>query len=406
MTKCTRAHQYARMLDIFITFLLGPFFRHLGIGVRSPSNKLIVAPQDDAPSIHFKRWRDTIKIIVSPELTFAECYSEQHIVIENGDVYKFFLYMFNRHISPIRTFIFFRKIAKPFQYFYQGLTPKRSKSNVAAHYDLGNELYELFLDPDKQYSCAYFQDPHQDLATAQQQKKDYIIRKLKPMPGMSALDIGCGWGGLSLDLARAGLSVKGITLSEEQIKTAKNRAAETGLNVDFQLQDYRHEHDKYDRIVSVGMFEHVGKARFQEFFDQIQKNLKDDGIAVIHTIGRPKSPVPVNKFILKYIFPGGHIPSLSEIAPVIEKSGLLVSDIEYLYLHYADTLRHWRMNFMENQDRAAALYDMKFVRIWELYLASSEAAFRAKGMVIFQIQLRKPSSPVDLTRDYMYGPQK
>jgi cyclopropane-fatty-acyl-phospholipid synthase len=390
------------MLDRIITMMLGSIFRSSTIGLRSPTKSLLVAPQHGSPVLHFRRWRDLFRLPFSPELTFGEAFANGHLDIEDGDVYDVVSCIYRTTAETPKVARVMGKLSAPVMFFLQGLNPKKSKANVAAHYDLGNALYDLFLDDDKQYSCAYFHDPSQDLATAQQQKKNHIIKKLLPERGMTTLDIGCGWGGLSLDLARAGLAVTGITLSEEQFSTAQERGRQSNSNVRFKLQDYRLEKKQYDRVVSVGMFEHVGKSRFQEYFNQVAANLKDDGIALIHTIDRPTSPTNVNRFITKYIFPGGYIPSLSQMTKAAEKSGLLITDIECLYLHYAETLRHWRMNFLQNREAAIALYDERFARIWELYLAGCEATFRAKNMLVFQVQLRKAQSPVSLTRDYLY----
>jgi cyclopropane-fatty-acyl-phospholipid synthase len=391
------------MLEQIITKTLGPIFRLSTVGLRSPTNTLLIAPEDGSPILHFRRWRDLFRLFISPELTFGEAFAGGHLDIEDGDVYDAVTRLYGAAIEPPKSARIMQALTAPVNFFLQGLNPRKSKANVAAHYDLGNALYDLFLDDDKQYSCAYFHDPSQDLATAQRQKKNHIIKKLLPEPGMTALDIGCGWGGLSLDMARAGLEVTGITLSEEQFATSKERGQQSNYNIRFKLQDYRLEEDRYDRVVSVGMFEHVGKSCFQEYFNQVAANLKDDGIALIHTIGRPTPPQGVNRFITKYIFPGGYIPSLSQITTVAEKSGLLITDIECLYVHYAETLRHWRINFLKNREAAIALYDERFARIWELYLAGCEASFRAKSMLVYQVQLRKPASPVSLTRDYLYS---
>lgn len=390
------------MLDQIILKMLGPIFRVIGLGLRSPAKTLLITPKEGAPILHFKRWRDLFRLVASPELTVGEAFAHGHLTIEDGDIYDVALTALMAQVPLPKFAQCCLKMMRPVHYFMQGLTPKKSKANVAAHYDLGNALYDLFLDDDKQYSCAYFKDPAQDLATAQQQKKDHIIKKLMAAPGMTALDIGCGWGGLSLDMARAGMAVTGITLSEEQFATAEKRGWDSGRNVRFKLQDYRQESGHYDRVVSVGMFEHVGKAKFQEYFDQVARNLKEDGIALIHTIGRPKPPREVNRFITKYIFTGGYIPTLSQIAAVAERSGLLITDVECLYVHYAETLRHWRMNFLANRDKAVALYDERFARIWEFYLAACEASFRAKEMMVFQVQLRKLNTPHSWTREYMY----
>ncbi len=379
--------------------MLGPYFRSAGLGLRSPTTRRLIAPKSNAPTLFFKRWRDMFRLPFSPELVFAKSYAEGNLVIEDGDVFDVCMQTYSVELDFPQVINW---IMVPINLFYQGRTPAQSQSNVAAHYDLGNDLYNLFLDPDKQYSCAYFHDLNQDLATAQKQKKQHIITKLLPTSGMTALDIGCGWGGLSLDMAQAGLKVTGITLSEEQIAVAKTRGRAANLDIEFKLIDYRLENGRYDRVVSIGMFEHVGKAKFQEYFDQVSKNLKDDGIALIHTIGRPGPPTYVNRFITKYIFPGGYIPSLSQIATTVERSGLLMTDVECLYLHYAETLCHWRINFMKNRDAAVQMYDEHFARIWEIYLAGCEAAFRNKSLLIYQIQLGKSKTPVSLTREYMY----
>ena len=382
--------------------LLRPYFRISKIGLRSPDQTIIVPPEAGGPTVFLKRWREMFRLLISPELAFCEGYANGHIDIENGDIYGVIMQFYDANIQHPKLAKYSMFLAKPFMYFYQGLNWQKSKANVAAHYDLGNDLYKLFLDPDMQYSCAYFHNSNDDLTTAQQQKKDHIINKLLPEKGMTALDIGCGWGGLSLDLARHGMAVTGITLSEEQFATAEERGRASGHDVKFKLQDYRHENSQYDRIASVGMFEHVGKACFQEYFNQVARNLKDDGIALIHTIGRPTPPISVNRFTTKYIFPGGYIPSLSQIVTVAERTDLLITDVECLYLHYAETLRHWRLNFMENRANAVNMYDERFARIWEVYLAGSEANFRAKYLLVYQVQLRKRKSLVNLTRDYLY----
>jgi len=396
------------MRNTIINRTLGDVFRHAGVGLCSPDGVLVVASQPPLPTLRFHRWRDFAHLLIDPELCFAEAFANGHMTIEDGRIYDAILPLMAASGEPntFRLAQTWRRVVAPFLSWAEGWTPKRSKANVHAHYDLGNDLYRLFLDQDLQYSCAYFAKPNASLEEAQQHKKQHIIAKLQLKPAMQCLDIGCGWGGLSFDLARAGGKVTGLTLSEEQFALAQSRQQHYGLDVDFLLQDYRHETRQFDRITSVGMFEHVGPAMFHRFFDQIDRNLKDDGVALIHTIGRPTKPQPVNRFITKYIFPGGYIPSLSQITKAIEKTDLLITDIECLYLHYAETLRHWRERFLTNRDKALALYDERFVRIWECYLAGCEAAFRAKQMTVFQIQLRKKNSPLPMTREYMYTPRK
>jgi cyclopropane-fatty-acyl-phospholipid synthase len=280
----------------------------------------------------------------------------------------------------------------------------RAQQNVAHHYDLDGGIYDLFLDADKQYSCAYFAHPGMSLEEAQLAKKRHIAAKLAIEPGMRVLDIGCGWGGLAMTLAEeTGAKVVGVTLSREQHKVANARAAERGLSdrVSFLLQDYRTLDDTFDRIVSVGMFEHVGVGYYGEYFNRVQKLLTPDGIALIHTIGRLDPPGATNPWIAKYIFPGGYIPALSEMAAAVEKTGLLMTDLEVLRLHYAETLREWRRRFMARREEAAKIYDDRFCRMWEFYLAGSETSFRHEGMVNFQLQLTRKIDALPITRDYM-----
>lgn len=280
----------------------------------------------------------------------------------------------------------------------------KAQKNVAHHYDLDGGIYDLFLDRDKQYSCAYFQRPDMTLEEAQLAKKRHIAAKLGIEPGMRVLDIGCGWGGMALTLAEeTGAEVVGVTLSREQLKVAQRRAEEKGLGaqVEFRLQDYRQIKENFDRIVSVGMFEHVGVGHYREYFDRVTNLLTHDGVALIHTIGRLDGPGSTNPWIAKYIFPGGYIPALSEMAGVVERTGLLMSDVEILRLHYAETLREWRRRFLERRETAAQIYDERFCRMWEFYLAGSETSFRNEGMVVFQMQLAKKIDALPLTRDYM-----
>jgi cyclopropane-fatty-acyl-phospholipid synthase len=281
----------------------------------------------------------------------------------------------------------------------------RAQRNVAHHYDLNGRLYSLFLDRDRQYSCAYFPRGDETLEEAQIAKKRHIAAKLcLNRPGLSVLDIGCGWGGLALTLARDhGATVTGITLSKEQLSEARARAAAEGLTdrVSFELLDYRKLDRRFDRIVSVGMFEHVGVVHYRTFLDTVARSLKPDGVALLHAIGRSDGPGFTNPWIAKYIFPGGYCPALSEVIPPIEKSGLVATDIEVLRLHYAETLRNWRRRFAANRDTIASLYDERFCRMFEFYLCGSEIAFRREGHMVFQVQLAHDQSAVPLTRDYI-----
>jgi len=283
----------------------------------------------------------------------------------------------------------------------------RARQNVAHHYDLSGALYDLFLDADRQYSCACFRSPQDSLEQAQAQKKAHIAAKLCLAPGQRVLDIGCGWGGMAITLARDyGAKVLGVTLSQEQYSVATARAAEAGLSdrIDIRLTDYRAVTGTFDRIVSVGMFEHVGLPHYGEYFTQVRNRLHPDGVALIHTIGRPGPPGVTSPWITKYIFPGGYVPALSEVMPAIQNSGLYTTDIEVWRLHYADTLCHWRARFEANIDRVRALYDERFCRMWRYYLVASEMTFRHHRQCVFQIQLTHRQDAVPLTRDYLYRP--
>ena len=283
----------------------------------------------------------------------------------------------------------------------------RSRRNVAHHYDLDGELFRLFLDEDMQYSCAYYYAPGIDLEEAQRAKRGHIANKLLLKPGQRVLDIGSGWGGLALDLAeQAGVEVTGLTLSEEQLKVARRRAVERGLEdrVHFELQDYRQHRGNYDRIVSVGMFEHVGPPNYRHFFSQVRKLLAPGGVALLHTIGRQSTPGGTNPWIRKYIFPGGYIPALSEVSGAIERTGLVTSDVEVLRLHYADTLAAWQRRFQRQRREVTQRMGERFYRMWEFYLASCEASFRWRDLVVFQFQLAKDLATVPVTRDYLYNP--
>lgn len=286
----------------------------------------------------------------------------------------------------------------------------RARRNVAHHYDLNGRLYALFLDRDRQYSCAYFPTGNESLEEAQLLKKRHIAAKLRlDRPDLTVLDIGCGWGGMALHLAREhGARVTGITLSTEQLEVARTRAAEAGLSdrVRFELMDYRDWKQPMDRIVSVGMFEHVGIAHYRRFFRAVRDSLKDDGVALIHAIGRSDGPGSTNPWIAKYIFPGGYSPALSEVLPLVEKSGLWATDIEILRLHYAHTLAHWRRRFAANRDAIQSLYDERFCRMFEFYLVGSELAFRRMGHMNWQLQLTRRLETLPLTRDYMFEAER
>jgi cyclopropane-fatty-acyl-phospholipid synthase len=345
-----------------------------------------------------------VTLIFNPALSVPEAYMAGNLTIEDGTLYDF-MDLVARNFKRLEQSFLFRMlklfdIAKFGQ--YNPIT--RSRKNVAHHYDLSDDLYNLFLDPDRQYSCAYFSNEDTDLETAQLEKKRHLAAKLLLQPGQKVLDIGSGWGGLGLYLSKAeNVDITGVTLSVEQHKVSVNRAENAGLSdrVKFRLQDYRDERTIYDRIVSVGMFEHVGKRNYAEFFKNIEARLADDGVMVLHSIGRFNKPHPINPFIRKYIFPGADLPALSEVTSAIEPFNLIITDIEILRLHYAETLRHWRERFMKQWDKAAEIYDEQFCRMWELYLVLCEVGFRHLDLMVFQIQLAKRLDAVPLTRDYM-----
>ena len=351
---------------------------------------------------HAAEW----KLMLNPALSLGELYMDGRIIVTKGDLYGL-LELGARDLAELEGQFWgktLNKVRMAFRDLHQRNDRRSARRNIAQHYDLNERLYGLFLDSDRQYSCAYFEYPGQSLEDAQTAKKRHIAAKLLPEDGVTALDIGCGFGGLGLYLGGiAGAHATGVTLSEEQFAIAKNRARDAGLadRVEFRLQDYRDVSETFDRIVSVGMFEHVGAARYDEFFAKVRTLLKDDGVMLLHSIGRNGIPGVTNPWIRKYIFPGGYIPSLSEVLPAIERAGLYVTDIEILRLHYAETLRAWRERFIARRDEAARLYDERFCRMWEFYLAGSETSFRVDGHMVMQLQLAKRQESVPLTRDYI-----
>jgi cyclopropane-fatty-acyl-phospholipid synthase len=354
-----------------------------------------------------RRWLD-YKVPLVPSLFFPEAYMDGQVSFEEGGV-EDFLRIIMQNGERLDGHWLVRlgaAMTRQSRRLKQCNPVGKSRRNAAHHYDLSGRLYDLFLDSDRQYSCAYFTSPHDDLEQAQEDKKRHIAAKLLlDRPGLKVLDIGSGWGGLGLYMAEAsGCDVTGVTLSVEQHKASQARAERAGLDqrVRFRLEDYRQSRGVYDRIVSVGMFEHVGPRNYDEFFSQVRNLLADRGICLLHSIGDFGPPSPGNPFIDKYIFPGGHIPSLSEAIPAIERAGLMVTDIEVLRLHYAETLKIWHERFQANRDKAAELYDERFCRMWEFYLKGCEMSFRYGGLMVFQIQLAKDLNAVPLSRDYMY----
>ena len=346
------------------------------------------------------------RLLSDPELAFGELFMEGRIVVEQGSLYDV-VEMGLRNLwdaRPPASIRLLHRLRKAFRRWRQRNDASRAKRNVAKHYDLDDRFYRLFLDSDRQYSCAYFEDAYSTLEEAQLAKKRHIAAKLNIEPGHKVLDVGSGRGGLGVYIARhCKADVVGVTLSEEQLAASRMRVASEELSsrVDFRLVDYRSLDERFDRIVSVGMFEHVGIVYYDAYFAKIAELLKSDGVALVHTIGSPSTPADTNPFIAKYIFPGGYTPALSEVLPSIERAGLMVTDIEILRLHYADTIREWRRRFMAHREEATALYDEAFFRMWELYLAGAEACFRLGQLVNFQIQLTKKVDALPITRDYI-----
>ncbi len=398
-------------MDRWVRRILGKFVRRgtltVSIGRR---DRFTVGDGSGSPiEIHIRNYRALARIIVHPELKLGEAYMDGSMRMVRGSIAELLDLILSQthHEYPLlleRMVDWAQYLGRRFAQF----NPRgRSRKNVAHHYDLDGRLYSLFLDSDRQYSCAYFENADQNLDDAQVAKKRHLAAKLLlDRPGLNILDIGSGWGGLGIYLAEvAGARVTGVTLSQEQFETSRARAAEKrlGARVDFRLEDYRDVRGTFDRIVSVGMFEHVGVNHYDTFFRRLKGLLTEDGVALIHAIGRFNPPTTTSSWIKKYIFPGGYIPALSEVLPAIQRSGLITTDIEILRLHYAETLKAWRERFLAHREEIEALYDKRFFLMFEFYLAASEMSFRHRGLMIFQIQLAKHQQAVPLTRDYI-GP--
>ncbi len=347
------------------------------------------------------------KLLLYPDLFFGEGYTDGTIIIENGSLTDF-LEMAMKNIGRNEINLFgqiFKKLRGTYRYLTNFNFAKKSKDNVAHHYDISDDLYDIFLDPKKQYSCGYFKNENDTLETAQNNKIDHLIKKLNLKSNQKVLDIGSGWGSLAIEIAKkTKCEVTGITLSENQYKYSMQKAKENNLEnqVQFKLADYRNLNEKFDRIVSVGMFEHVGRKFYNTFFQQINNLLNDEGLALLHTIGSVDGPRDPQPWITKYIFPGGYTPSMSQVVGPIEKSGLIISDIEVLRMHYSHTLRNWKERCIANKSKILQMFDEKFFRMWEFYLASCELAFKWGDQVVFQFQLTKNLTTAPTTRDYIY----
>ena len=392
-----------------IKFLNNLFKNDGFVLIESNSRKYIIGKpiKEDPIIIKLLDKNLSYKLLLNPDLYFGEAYMNGSLKIENGTLSEFLeITLKNIGRNDIN---FYGKILNKFKGTYRHLTNFnkgiKSKTNVSHHYDISEKLYDLFLDSSRQYSCAYFKNENETLEEAQSNKIDHIIKKLNIKPNQKVLDIGSGWGTLATSIAKkTQASVTGITLSENQIRYSKNKAKELNVEnqVEFKLMDYRGINEKFDRIVSVGMFEHVGRKFYRKYFNTVSSLLKEGGVALIHTIGSSSPPRDPQPWITKYIFPGGYTPSLSQIARPIEDSGLIISDLEVLRVHYAHTLRHWKERFLSKKETVLELFDEKFYRMWEFYLASCEMTFKWGDQVVFQLQLTKDYTSVPNTRDYIY----
>lgn len=393
-------------MDRLLRYFLQQFIRRGAITFTTANGEKFTCGDGTGPHVfvRFLTADAERRVLRNPELALGEIYMDGNFVVENGSIADALSVLMDQPQALPRWAKPYWRLRYLARHFRQFNLRSRSKNNVAHHYDLDGRLYSLFLDSDKQYSCAYFAHPDMTLDDAQLAKKRHITAKLLVRPGDRVLDIGSGWGGLGLYLAETtGASVTGVTLSAEQLRVSNARAEEKNLSrsARFLLEDYRDIPGPFERIVSVGMFEHVGVDFYDTYFKRCAELLTDDGVMLLHSIGRSEGPDATNPWIAKYIFPGGYIPALSEALASIERAGLLVCDVEILRLHYAETLKAWRERFMARRDEAIQLYDERFARMWEFYLASSEMAFRKQNLMNIQIQLTKRQGIVPMTRDYI-----
>ena len=391
------------MTFAFLKFLLTKFITSKSILIQFEGREHLIDNSTDALVLKINHKKFLIKLFYAPSLVLTEGYMDKDYELTNSSFYEFTELLIDNYNLYLEKFsrTFFSRLFLIINPLFQLNFSKISKSNVASHYDLSDKLYDLFLDKTRQYSCAYFESEKDSLYQAQMNKMDRLADKLHLKKGDNVLDIGCGWGSLSRHFnSEYGCNVKGISLSEEQISYClkKQKSSKNSKDLEYSLQDYRNETNHYDKIVSVGMFEHVGKPFYNTYFKKVNDLLSDDGIAVIHTIGNVRTPKLTPAFIRKYIFPGGYIPSLSEIMPAVEKSGLIISDIEVLRLHYADTLRNWYKNFKKSEKQVLDLYDERFIRMWESYLNLSEISFRKGDNVVYQLVLTKKRDTFPIVR--------
>ena len=391
------------MTFAFLKFLLTKFITSKSVLIQFEGKDHLIDNNSEALILKINHKKFLIKLFYAPSLVLTEGYMDKDYELPNSSFYEFTELLIDNYNLYLEKFsrTFFSRLFLIINPLFQLNFSKISKSNVASHYDLSDKLYDLFLDKTRQYSCAYFESEKDSLYQAQMNKMDRLADKLHLKKGDSVLDIGCGWGSLSRHFnSEYGCKVKGISLSEEQISYClkKQKSSKNSKNLEYSLQDYRNENNHYDKIVSVGMFEHVGKPFYNTYFKKVNDLLSDDGIAVIHTIGNVRTPKLTPAFIRKYIFPGGYIPSLSEIMPAVEKSGLIISDIEVLRLHYADTLRNWYKNFQKSEKQVLDLYDERFIRMWESYLNLSEISFRKGDNVVYQLVLTKKRDTFPIVR--------
>ena len=391
------------MTFAFLKFLLTKFITSKSILIQFEGREHLIDNNTEALVLKINNKKFLVKLFYAPSLVLTEGYMDKDYELTNSSFYEFTELLIDNYNLYLEKFsrTFFSRLFLIINPLFQLNFSKISKSNVASHYDLSDKLYDLFLDKTRQYSCAYFESEKDSLYQAQMNKMDRLADKLHLKKGDNVLDIGCGWGSLSRHFnSEYGCNVKGISLSEEQISYClkKQKSSKNNKDLEYSLQDYRNETNHYDKIVSVGMFEHVGKPFYNTYFKKVNDLLSDDGIAVIHTIGNVRTPKLTPAFIRKYIFPGGYIPSLSEIMPAVEKSGLIISDIEVLRLHYADTLRNWYKNFQKSEKQVLDLYDERFIRMWESYLNLSEISFRKGDNVVYQLVLTKKRDTFPIVR--------